>query len=546
MVSKNNEFTECINCNGTDHVELYSFPEAKKRIMKCNYCEMLSLDPKPTPEELRQVYSDSYYDNDKLLEKEIGGIYGYVDYISERINKQSCYKRILSYINRYNVPGLNPSQLLDYGCGLGHFLDIAYDFNHEVYGVEFNQSAIDYIEKRYKYNVQTVDAYNSSTQQFNVITSFDVIEHLLEPSEALQRFAEKLKHNGILVLTTTHARSITSKLLGKRLEDFRRISEHIFFFSPKNLSEMLYKHGFEVLKIHSQGHSFQLDMLCDRLKNTSKIAHGCLKTLLNVLPFLKRVSIYINPLTKFTLYARKVKTGKLPEQEFSRKKLSIIMPAYNEQTYLKTIVSKVLSIDYGMDYELIIVDDGSKDRTFTIAKELAADPRIKPYTIPHAGKGAAVYEGIRKSIGDYVVIQDADLEYNPEDINKLLNTVKETNASVVYGTRFSGDYRRTGSFIYTLGNKFLTLLTNLTCGLNLTDMETCYKLFDGDLIRSVKIQSKKFDFEPEITCKLSRQKIALYETPISYEARTKLQGKKIGFSDGIQAIYAIFKYRFFD
>ncbi len=544
MQNKSNK--TCINCEGTSFIPLYRFPKINKMIVKCEYCNILSLEPKPTEEELKGIYDGGYFNNNKLLSNKVTGIYGYVDYISERLNKQNGYKKNVQYINRYQIKGPNKSKLLDLGCGLGHFLDIAYDYGHDVSGVEFNNSAIEYIKNRYTYKIQTVDEFENSKETYDVITAYDVIEHVLDPVKTLHQLSSKVKTNGLLVILTTQARSITSRILGKRLEDFRRTSEHIYFFSPKNLSELLSKYGFEVLKVQSQGHSFQLDMLCQRIRNISKIIYFPMKTILTIMPFLGKINIYINPFTKFVLYARKVENEGNLNDIFSSKKLSIIMPAYNEQFYLEKIVNKVLAVDYGMNFELIIIDDGSSDRTFQIASELSEKVNVSAFRIEHAGKGRAVYEGFQKSTGDFVVIQDADLEYDPEDIKKLLEVVQKTNAYAVYGTRFSGEYRRTGSYIYTLGNNFLTMLTNLLCGLNLTDMETCYKLFDGNLIRSIKIKSKGFDFEPEITCKLSNLKIPIYETAISYNPRSKLQGKKIGVKDGFSAIFSIIKYKIFN
>lgn len=233
-------------------------------------------------------------------------------------------------------------------------------------------------------------------------------------------------------------------------------------------------------------------------------------------------------------------------QNINNKVLSIVIPVYNEQKTIKGVIEKILNLDLSIKKEIVAVDDGSKDETAQILKFFSDDKKINFIQRKrNGGKGAAVRDGIRATQGDYVVIVDADLEYNPEDLRLLLDVVKERDASVVYGTRFVGPRRRTGYFLNTLANKFLTLFTNFLTGLNLSDMESGYKLFKGDLIRSIPLVSNRFEFEPEITCKLARRKIVIHEVPISYNARSYEEGKKIGFRDGITAIITLLKFGLF-
>lgn len=528
----------CICCGGNKFRNLYDFPTVQKKILMCNYCQLMVLDPMPTTDELKEIYKEDYFSNSKLHEGEVSGIYGYSDYISERINKQSAYKLNLAIIKRYILSAPDQASLLDYGCGLGHFLDIAYDSRYKVTGLEFNPAAIDYIRNRYTYNVQHTERLAEIEKQ-DVITAFDVFEHLQDPIATLKSFHDKLNDNGLLVISTMDSRSFTSRLLGKRLEDFRRTSEHLYFFSRKNITQILEQNGFEVLHIHSQGHSFPLGVLAQRISNMIPAVGVFLKGLLLLLPFLKNVNIYLNPLTKMVVYARK-RSDNNPE----RKLLSLVMPAYNEQLYIEKVVEKVLSTDYGIDFELVFVDDGSTDRTLELMEKYSSHPRVRIISAPHKGKGAAVRRGIKESKGDLVIIQDADLEYDPAEIKSLVEGMEKTKSVVVYGSRFTGKYRKTGSFLYTAGNIFLTFFTNLMTGLNLSDMETCYKLFDGNLIRSIHLVSNGFEFEPEITCRLSQKKIDILEVPISYMARTRFQGKKIKISDGFKAVFTIIKYTF--
>ena len=234
-------------------------------------------------------------------------------------------------------------------------------------------------------------------------------------------------------------------------------------------------------------------------------------------------------------------------------KISIIVPAYNEASTISNILDKLinLSLINHINKEIIIVNDCSTDNTATIAENIiSAHPSSEIYFISHEknlGKGAAIHTGIKKATGNYLIIQDADLEYDPNEFNILLKPVIDGHADVVYGSRFlGGSAHRILFFWHTIGNKFLTFLSNLFTNLNLTDMETCYKLFKTDIIKGIKLNEKRFGFEPEITSKISKIKnIRIYEVGISYYGRTYAEGKKINWKDGFRAIYCIIRYNLF-
>jgi len=233
--------------------------------------------------------------------------------------------------------------------------------------------------------------------------------------------------------------------------------------------------------------------------------------------------------------------------------LSIIIPAYNEGNTIHFILDKIKAVQLINDIqkEIIIVNDFSKDHTEeAILSYMNNNPSLNIKYFKHEynqGKGAALHTGIKKASGDYLIIQDADLEYDPQEYNDLLKPVVTGFADVVFGSRFMGSKpHRILFFWHTIGNKFLTTLSNIATNLNLTDMETCYKLFNTKLIQSIPLQEKRFGFEPEITAKISRiPKIRIYEVGISYYGRTYEEGKKIGWKDGFRAIYCIIKFRFF-
>jgi glycosyltransferase involved in cell wall biosynthesis len=226
-------------------------------------------------------------------------------------------------------------------------------------------------------------------------------------------------------------------------------------------------------------------------------------------------------------------------------KLSIVIPVYNEKNTLNTLLARVEAVDY--DKEIVLVDDCSTDGTREIVESYK---NKKGYTVaihPHnQGKGAALRTGFAQASGDIIIVQDADLEYDPKDYDKLLEPILDGRADVVYGSRFLGGPHRVLFFWHYVGNMALTLMSNIMTNLNLTDMETCYKVFTRQVLDSIDLKCNRFGFEPEFTSKVAKQNFRIYEVPISYSGRDYTEGKKIGWKDGVAAIWFILRFRLFN
>lgn len=300
---------KCPYCSNPSPKIRYDFD--KCAIVRCLSCSLMWLYPIPEPHQIADVYGEEYYSNKAFLSSyKEDQIWGYVDYIAERINKQYGYQKLvrnaknmlLSQQQEY-FPQEN-QRWLDVGCGLGYLLDVAFDDGFSVTGVEFNSSAVEYICSKYKFDVRHGDITNIEFEKlFDVISLMDVIEHLRDPFNVIKKIRELISEDGLLILTTMDSDGLVSRILGKRLEDFRRIREHLYFFSRKSLTDALSSNGWEVVAIESIGHTFKLGFLIDRIGLMFPFFSRLLRAI--VWPkWLLEANFYLDPRTKMVIFAR--------------------------------------------------------------------------------------------------------------------------------------------------------------------------------------------------------------------------------------------------
>lgn len=292
----------CPTCGGDRVVPRYQMNDYS--IERCLDCTQMWLTPQPTEEMLRNVYSADYFSNDHFLSGRSDVLYGYHDYMLERFTRQSGYRAIVSRLKECIRTDARPHRLLDVGCGMGHFLDVAHDAGFSVRGVEFNPYAVAALRSKYVFPIECGDFMAYDGGPVDAISMLDVIEHMRNPIAVLERARDLLPAGGVLVLTTMDSDSVMSRLLGARLEDFRRVREHLFFFTRKSISVALESLGMEVLGIRSHGHTIELGFLADRLALVSRMAGRLLGVLVRALG-VTHATVHINPGTKMILFARR-------------------------------------------------------------------------------------------------------------------------------------------------------------------------------------------------------------------------------------------------
>jgi len=448
---------------------------------------------------------------------------------------------IITTLNRLLLDKPTNRSLLDIGCHSESFINAAQKAGYLVDGMALNDFAARQATKKLGINIHTLSAIQTvkdSDQRYDVVTLIDAFEDLADPQSTVQSLHGILADNGILVVTSTDFNHLIPKILGKQYADFRSNQDHRFFLGKKQLLAVVTMNGFRLLKTESQNTALSVSDFSRQITDASSGSSTLLKKLL--LPTISGL--------KYNAYFAKnpFKSKETSESRTFKSpvKLTVVIPVYNEEKTIERVIERVLSVKIKKaKIDLIVVDDGSTDNSRILLSNLKNTHDFQLILkSKNGGKGSAIREGINQASGDIVLIQDADLEYDPNDYEKLIAPIVADNADAVYGSRFLSPERRVMKFWHTYGNKFLTFLCNLVVNRNITDMETCYKVMRTDIAKSLQLRSKRFDVEPEITCKLARAQHRIYEVPIRYHARTFKEGKKIGMKDLFQAIWAIFKF----
>ena len=295
----------CRGCGGGDATVRYDL--GTHQILRCRGCGLMYLDPWPSEEETRAVYGETYFHNPYFRKGDSEQLFGYTDYAAERLNKQPQYAAIAREIRTALSPADRSPRLLEVGCGFGYFLDVAFEADFDVAGLEFNQHAVARLRRKYAFPILAGSLEETPLQaaSLDAVVMFDVIEHLRDPFGALDRLRDAVVGNGLLVLSTMDSESVVSRLIGSRLEDFRRTREHLFFFSRETLSRILRERGFEVIKIRSIGHTFDLALLLERLTLFNRPLFEGLRWIVTRAG-LGHLQVYVNPYTKMIVFARRL------------------------------------------------------------------------------------------------------------------------------------------------------------------------------------------------------------------------------------------------
>lgn len=497
-------------------------------VVTCSQCGFEFVNPMLDAEELEKIYDANYYSSpfeDRF--------FGYANYLED----EECTKKTFVPRLRRIEGFVKKGSILDVGCATGVFLDLARARGWKTKGTDVSEYAIKHAREKKGLDVQvgTLESVSLENGFFQAVTAFDVIEHVPEPDVFIRQINDLLVSGGVIALTTPDAGSFLAKRLGSRWEEYRRIREHVSFFSRKTLQMLLERNGFKVVWVETAGRHFKLGELCKRLSNYSVLLSKVASVVVHML-FLKNIHIYIDPRYKMTMYARKVAV-KRPE------KLSVIIPIYNEEKTIEKIVRAVKDVAIPLEKEIILVDDGSTDGTKEILNRLSG-VRVA-VNKKNQGKGFSIRRGLSLATGDVMVIQDADLEYNPQNYISLLTPILNKKSKVVFGSRFLKKSSRKKCLFptYYLGNRALSFFTSFLFMQKVSDMETCYKMFTREVFEGLKLTRNRFDIEPEITAKIIKTGFKILEIPIDYSPRKFSEGKKIGWKDGVIAAWVILSER---
>lgn len=528
----------CIICNGNKiH---YDFSINPYRVEECSNCRMMRLNPQPTNEELAKIYMDKHFLT--TLKDQNGH-----QHVSTL--KTSTANYYLDMLESYLGGKIN-GHLLEIGCGFGDFLEQAAMRGVKVTGIEYSNHATDVARKKLgnKGDVICGDITDllKSEKRYDYLFFADVLEHVRNPRDFMKAAHQLLTDNGIAIAIVPSTDSLSARLMKNKWMEFK--PEHLWYFSRNTLTRLFYTEHFGQTKIHTAKKTLSFDYIAHHFDHyPTKPFTNIIQIIRRLTPtFLRKLPVHINAGGIMVIAKKKPQTV--------RKKLSVIMAAYNEENTIKNTIDKVLAKTItDVDIELIIVESNSTDSTQSILSQYQHHERVKIIWQDKArGKGHAIRAGLQHISGDFVLIQDADDEYDIEDYDALINPLVTGEAAFVLGARHGGSTWKMRKFsdqklaghVLNFGHWCFTLLINVFFGLKLKDPFTMYKVFRADCLEGISLECNRFDFDFELLIKLVKNGYTPIEIPVNYRSRSFKAGKKIRvFKDPLTWIKAIIKFR---
>ena len=526
----------CINCRSTRMY--YAFSVKNYRLVECADCDYLAMYPQPSDATLTEIYDDAY----ALLSHDEEG--------SEHARqlKRATADHYLGVIGRYR--GCHAGQLLEIGCGSGDFLTAASELGYEVTGVEYSSHACERTRAQLRGKGTVIQGELQDVLHlagaFDVCVLNDVLEHVRDPRALLSGIHSLLKPGGALFVVTPSLDSWSAKLMKNRWMEFK--PEHLHYFSQNTLHSLLFQTGYRQVVGLPGIKTLSLDYIAAHFERFPGARFSTLVKLAAAVvpPAMRRKPIRVVASGMIAL------ASSAPAQR--KQKVSIVVPAYNEAATLGTVMSRLLAKDFGeMDLEIILVESNSKDGTREVAMQYRRDPRVRLILEDRPqGKGHAVRAGLAQASGDFILIQDADLEYDLEDYEVLLKPLADGSRAFVLGARHGGRIwklrvfsgKRLLSGLFNFGHWFFKTLVNVFFGLSLEDPFTMYKVFRRDCLTGLNFECNYFDFDFELLISLVRNGYRPVEIPVNYRSRSFQEGKKVSLiRDPVTWLRAVVRLR---
>lgn len=518
----------------------YAFSKLDYRLVHCDECEILLINPQPSDAELKLIYDENYFVEQQNIEER------------NRFSrmKRATARHYLEEIGQYC--GKKRGRLLEIGCGTGDFLFEARDHGYEVVGVEYSASAAEsaqaLLENKGKVLIGEFSDHARSLGFFDVCVLSDVIEHVRSPVSFLKEIYRVLLPDGVLFIATPSLDSWSARLLNQNWMEFK--AEHLYYFSTVTLQHAFFQSSFHEVIIRPGRKTLNLGYVVKHFeRHPVRFISPMLRAIYNLAPrWLREKNV---PIVASGLIAIA-----RPKPRTKQQRLSVVIPAYNEAATIETLLQRLIQKEvYHLEIELIIVESNSTDGTRDIALRYQNHPRVQLILEEQPrGKGHAVRTGLVHATGDFVLIQDADLEYDLEDYEALLAPLIEGREAFVLGARHGGNHwwkmRKFGnqfllSLTFNLGHLFFTTLINVLFGQRLKDPFTMYKVFRRDCLYGLNFECNRFDFDYELLIKLIRKGYTPVEIPVNYKSRSFKEGKKVSMlRDPIMWLWALLKLRF--